>query len=327
MPDFLQFALSLNGPDPGAALAATEIARALAEEELAWVHLSATDPASAAWIEENLSYLPAPVREALTAEATRPRVSPQGDGAMVILRGVNTNPGADPEDMVSVRLWIDPARIVSLSRRPLAAVAELQASIAAGEGPRDAGGFLADLLACLNAGIVARVDRLDEKAEIIEDGALAGDDPGGLRHSVTDVRRELAVLRRFLRPQRDAAATLTDGRLAWTGGDTRHLLVEVHDVLTRTVEDLDELTERMAVARDEIASALSDRLNSNLFRLSLVSAIFLPLGFLTGLMGINLGGMPGASSDSAFWIFCAGLGVVLALLLVVLWWFRKPRRG
>jgi zinc transporter len=45
--------------------------------------------------------------DALLAEETRPRSFPVGEGLVVILRGVNLDPGADPEDMVSPRLWID----------------------------------------------------------------------------------------------------------------------------------------------------------------------------------------------------------------------------
>lgn len=323
MPDFIQFAISLNGSASGSELTGSAIARALAEDELAWVHLSATDLASADWIETNLPYLPLPVRAALTAEATRPRVTLQGDGALVILRGVNTNPGADPEDMVSIRLWIDPARIISLSRRPVAAVADLRAEIMRGTGPSDAGGFLVALVDVLNERIVMRSDRLEEKSEDIEDRALAGDVAGDLRSRVGDVRRELAVLRRFLRPQRDAITVLASGRLAWLDEVKRLHLAEAQDVLTRTVEELDGLAERMDVARDEIASASSERLNRNLYRLSVISAVFLPLGFLTGLMGINLGGMPGADAPHAFWIFSGGLVVLLAVVLFLLWRYRR----
>lgn len=45
---------------------------------------------------------------------TRPRVLPLAGGLLVNLRGVNLNPGADPEDMVSVRMWIDAERLISM---------------------------------------------------------------------------------------------------------------------------------------------------------------------------------------------------------------------
>lgn len=320
MTDHIHFALSLNGDAPGTALEGEEIAAALEAEELAWIHLDAADPASETWIEDNLGYLPAAVRGALVADATRPRVSFHGEGAMVFLRGLNTNPEAEPEDMVSLRLWVDPARIVTLSRRSLSSVQQVRALIASGEGPRNAGNFLAEMLEQLNILIVERVDHLDDAGEVIEQTVLAHDrDHGPLRTRITDIRQELVDLRRFLRPQRDAVAALSSDRMRLADSETRMRIAETQDVLTRTVEELEGLSERLMVARDEISSAHSDRLNRNLYVLSVISAVFLPLSFLTGLMGINLAGMPGATWPPAFWVFTLGLCVVMVLQLLVLW--------
>lgn len=323
MTDFIQFAHRLDGPEPGQELEGDAVPRSLEEPELAWVHLDANDPLSERWIEEHMGYLPTAVRHALVADTTRPRVSLHGDGAMVFLRGVNTNPGAEPEDMVSLRIWVDPARIVSLAKRPSAAIRELRSVVAEGRGPQSAGPFLAELLERLNVRIVARVEALDIAGEDIEQAVLTGTgDTGSLRTEITDIRQELVDLRRYLRPQRDAAAHLAGARIGFTGEEARLRISEAQDVLTRTVEDLEGLAERLLVARDEIASAHSDRLNRNLYILSVISAVFLPLSFLTGLFGINLAGMPGADWPPAFWVFTAALGVTMILLIGVLWWLR-----
>jgi zinc transporter len=58
--------------------------------------------------------------------------------------------------------------------------------------------------------------------------------------------------------------------------------------------------------------------------LSVIAAIFLPLGFLTGLLGINVGGIPGADNPHAFLIFSAMLVIVVflqVLLFKKLKWF------
>lgn len=60
----------------------------------------------------------------LFGEEKRPRCVPHGEGALVILRGVNLNPGAAPEDMISVRVWIDPAQLVTVQYRDSMAVDE-----------------------------------------------------------------------------------------------------------------------------------------------------------------------------------------------------------
>ncbi|HBF99444.1 MAG TPA: zinc transporter ZntB, partial [Alphaproteobacteria bacterium] len=89
---------------------------------------------------------------------------------------------------------------------------------------------------------------------------------------------------------------------------------------TRFVEDLDAVRERSQIIQDELTTALSDKLNRNLYLLSIVAAIFLPLGFLTGLLGINVGGIPGTESPYAFGIFSAILVLIVGLQVVI---FRK----
>ncbi len=63
-------------------------------------------------------------------------------------------------------------------------------------------------------------------------------------------------------------------------------------------------------------------MNKNLYILSVIAAIFLPLGFLTGLLGINVAGIPGADFEGAFLIFCILL-VLVALGQVVVFRFFK----
>ena len=57
---------------------------------------------------------------------------------------------------------------------------------------------------------------------------------------------------------------------------------------------------------------------------TVVAVIFLPLGFLTGLLGINVAGMPGTEDSRAFWmvvVLCMVLGAALSLLFKIRRWF------
>ena len=88
----------------------------------------------------------------------------------------------------------------------------------------------------------------------------------------------------------------------------------------RYVEDLDAVRERCQIVRDELANVLSDRLNKNMYILSVIASIFLPLTFLTGLFGINVSGIPGAYNNNAF-VIITGAMVALTLIQVVI--FKK----
>jgi zinc transporter len=92
--------------------------------------------------------------------------------------------------------------------------------------------------------------------------------------------------------------------------------------LTRHIEDLDEARDRAAVTQEQLINSLSEQMNNKMYILSIVAAIFLPLGFLTGLLGINVGGIPGADSKLGFSVF------VILLVGVVgfqIWFFKKKK--
>ena len=86
--------------------------------------------------------------------------------------------------------------------------------------------------------------------------------------------------------------------------------------MIRHLEDLDAIRERAAVTQEELQNRLAEQQNVRMYVLSIVAAIFLPLGFLTGLLGINVGGIPGADSGASFWIFVGFLIVVVVLQIL-----------
>jgi len=102
----------------------------------------------------------------------------------------------------------------------------------------------------------------------------------------------------------------------------RRRLQETLDRVIRYIEDIDTIRERAQIVKDELANALSDRMNKNLYILSVIAAIFLPLGFLTGMMGINIGGMPGVESDTAFWMFAGFLAIVSGVQVILFKWLK-----
>jgi hypothetical protein len=81
-----------------------------------WVHLDYTNPHDRQWLEHRSGLDPLIV-EALLVKETRPRATSVGEGLLIALRGVNLTPGAEPDDMVAIRLWVDRQRIISTQRR------------------------------------------------------------------------------------------------------------------------------------------------------------------------------------------------------------------
>lgn len=297
-------------------LDADTIAGKIKSKDLAWVHLDAKDPASRSWIHENVDYLDPIVVNNLLAADTRPRMLELENGFLLTLRGVNMNPAEEPEDMVSLRMWIDPHRIITAERRSLQTIKDIAKRLESGKGPIDAGDFLTQIATTLFGYIEGALSKLSEQADVAEENVLENPDPDE-RNEITDIRMQAIMFRRYILPQRDVIGLLRGSDMKWLTHDHKRKLQENHDQLMRYVEDLDAIRERAQIVKDELQSILSDKLNKNLYVLSVVAAIFLPLGFLTGLFGINIGGLPGINEPNAFWIFCVALGGVTALQILI----------
>lgn len=285
-----------------------------------WIALDYSHPEAVRWLEAESDLDPA-VAAALTAEETRPRSVAGHGGLLVILRGVNLNPGSDPEDMVAIRMWLDEHRIITTRQRRVKAIEAVRASLLAGDGPSTSCGFLVEVADDLTSRIGTVLSELDDRVDELEDEVVTAESYE-LRGKIGSVRRETISLRRYLAPQRDAVARLQNERVPWLDDVARVYLREIADRTTRYVEDLDSARDRAAVTQDELNSRLSERMNNTMYVLSIVAGIFLPLGLLTGLLGINVGGIPGTENPYAFLVVCAGL-VLAAILQLVL--FKRMR--
>lgn len=309
----------IDGTGHGRRLGGDDIAKTIKSKDLAWVHLDANNPESRKWLEREISYLDQIILNALLADETRPRIMEFEKGILLILRGVNLNENAEPEDMVSIRLWIDEHRIISVRRRKLKAVQDIRTMLDEGRGPKNAGDFLCMLTARLFERMEPILTELDEQADDIEERVM--EDPEiEERQDIINIRKEAITLRRYIAPQRDVMMHLRTTDMAWISMMHKRHLQESLDRVTRYVEDLDMVRERAQIIKDELTNALSDRLNKNMYILSVIAAIFLPLGFLTGLLGINVGGIPGADNGNAFFIFCGMLATLVALQILI---FKK----
>ena len=285
---------------------------------LLWLHLDYTAPQTRAWIAESAG-LNAIVSGALLAEETRPRCVAEGDTLLISMRGVNLNPGADPEDMVSIRIWLEENRIITLRHRRILAVDDMRKALDEGRGPRTAGQHVVFLAECLATRIATVIHNIDEVVDDLEDAVLT-EQSQSLRGKLAALRRQTIAIRRYLAPQRELLSRLQTERTPLFDDMDRARLRESADRTTRYIEDLDSARERAAVTQEELSSRLSEQMNSKMYLLSIVAAVFLPLGFLTGLLGINVGGIPGGDNPWGFFLVCAILAVLVGLQL---WLFRR----
>ncbi len=281
-----------------------------------WRHYDLADEAARAALgQEGLEPL---VFDALTAPETRPRCSAHGDGLLVNLRGVNLNPGAEPEDMVSLRLWVTGAGVISAQIRRLRALGDVREGLerVPPEGPAELVVRIALRLADRAEPVVADLyEAIDGLEDEMEEGR------GQVtRAELSQLRRRAVQLRRYLFPQRDALSTFEIEDVTWIRPHDRLRLREATERVTRLGEELDAIRDRAQLVQEQIMDARAERMNRQMLVLSVAAALFLPLGLITGLLGINVAGIPGAETPWAFWAVCAILAVVATGQLWAFWW-------
>ncbi|NQV43596.1 MAG: zinc transporter ZntB [Rhodospirillales bacterium] len=317
-------AYRLDGKGGGVPVDWSEISGGISDQDSIWAHLDASHEHTEPWLREHCG-LNTFVIDGLLATDTRPRCEKYEDGVMLILRGVNLNPGARPEDMISIRIWIDEHMMISTRLRPLMAVQDIRDQLESGKGPVSAGHLIARLADRLGDRMSPVVEDLGEQADDMENLLIETDgknqqDLRSVRHQLINLRRMAISLRRFIAPQREALSTLSRLDEPWLDERTQGRLRETVNQVTRIIEELDEVRERSVVVQDELMNRISQRMEKTMYALTVVATIMLPLGFLTGLLGINVGGMPGADTSWAFWAVC---GMLALVTMLEVWLFKK----
>ena len=281
-------------------------------EEVLWLHLDRTADGAADWIHKTLPASEATI-DVLISNETRPRVFREGEGLVSILRGVNFNPGDEPEDMIAMQVWAEKSRVVTLRRRRLQTPRDVLARLLeTGKGPKTAGDLVIsltkELVDKINSAIADMNDRIDELEADAADGR-----PEDLLGEIGGIRRTCLAFKRYLSPQYDALAQLQRDPPDWMSTANQNTIRETLDRLSRYLEDLDVSKESALVLQDDLNNRAATQMNRTMFVFSIIAAIFLPLGFVTGLLGINVGGMPGVNSSGAFWITVVVLAVIVGI--------------
>ena len=123
------------------------------------------------------------------------------DKLLMIMRGINTNADSEPEDLVSLRLYLAPDQLISLRRRRVQTMEEIHHAYVAGKGPKNASEFLVDV-------VTREIDRIGDHIEKLEDEVTNLERLVFSSETIEDTSKlqalqsDLIDLRRYLHPQR-----------------------------------------------------------------------------------------------------------------------------
>lgn len=288
-----------------------------------WIHLENGDHAEL--LGAAGGDIPDVAASALVATETRPRCDRIEDGALINLRGPAAAEIDDSDRLVSIRLWARQGRINSVSRRRMVATAEVAAQMEAGK-ILDPGDLVAAYARAISKELDPQVAALGDELDDCESGL---DDPRGLyrlRTQIARIRSEAIAFRRFVAPNRDALETLAGLDVDWLAEEDRLHIREAADRFARMTEELEAVRERAALLHEQLTDLRGEQMETRALLISIVAFIFLPLTFITGLLGMNVEGIPYADRPWAFWgvvAFCMAVGAAVLGWFTFRHWLRR----
>lgn len=256
----------------------------------------------------------------LTVPSTRSRCTVFEDKAMVVLRVAR--PGADPDDIGRqlLTLWIERGRVIVASELNILdflGIPQWQQSHHAPVSPAD---LVARLALRAADRIEPLIERLGDNLDNIEE-MLMRDQNKDTRNRLSHLRRNLINFRRLIWPQRDALNTLEIEDLSFFTSRDRVRLREAGGRTARLGDELQALSERAVLVHEQILDTRAEQMNRTMLILAAVTVVLMPLTVISGMLGMNVAGIPFSDSPHAFWVVCAALVVVG--IAIYLWMHKR----
>ena len=168
------------------------------------------------------------------------------------------------------------------------------------------------------------LEELGERLEDLEESVLFDDDstvPSTLR----ELRKDLSIVRKVIWPMRECAHALIRDRNALISEEVQLYLRDCTDHLLQLVDLTEILRELSAGIMDIHLARQGHRMNQVMKVLTMLSTVFLPLGFLAGLYGMNFDtaasayNMPELSAPYGYVILLCAMSAIAAAMLTVFW--------
>ena len=166
------------------------------------------------------------------------------------------------------------------------------------------------------------VDELEDRIDGLEKSVFERPDPRLIRQ-ILDMKRDISRLRRIMTPQRDVIARLARRDFVDISTDLSFRFRDVYDHIVRIADDTTIFQDRISGILDAHLTNVSNRLNEVMKVLTVVSTIFMPITFLSGLYGMNvpIPHLPGGEGAQFWWLFA----IMIAIVAFMLTLFRRKK--
>ncbi|MBM7704282.1 magnesium/cobalt transporter CorA [Metabacillus iocasae] len=196
-----------------------------------------------------------------------------------------------------------------------------------GKKPQDSWGLVYELLDSCVDDYFPPIYEVEDRIDEVEENE-AEEPMDELMKDLYEIRSDLSRMRRVLHPMRDLLYRILSLSALKEKEQIRYF-TDIYDHLLNMIEIVNGNRELSNDIRESYMSINSDRMNSIMFTLTVMSAIFLPLTFIAGLYGMNFSYMPELTGKYNYFIVLAIMGIMVVGMIFAFYkmgWF-KFRKG
>ena len=297
------------------------IVNAISQREgVAWLHFNLSDARARRWLLQ-ASFLPAALREVLQDHDSNRRIEAVDDGVLIVVSDFSYEHEADPWETAPLWCYAGPHLLITARLHPLKSADELRLRMRESASAVSGVDLAAQLIELRTARIKRLGFEMTAQLDEIEDEILAGN----IKHQRAQLgrsRRLCARMRREFAPERADLSRFVHRSGADLADHDREALAACVESLGFAIEEVAELYERSKLLQEELASRLAENTGRNLYVLSILTAVLLPMTLVTGVFGMNVAGLPGLASPGAFWLVMLLILASGGATLAVLFWRR-----
>ena len=165
------------------------------------------------------------------------------------------------------------------------------------------------------------IENIGEKIEYLEE-KLVKNPSQALLQKIHAIKKDMIFIRKTVWPLREVINLLERGEIGSISDNTRIYLRDVYDHIIQIVDIIETYRDIVSGMIDIYLSSISNRLNEVMKVLTIISTIFIPLTFITGIYGMNFRFMP--EIDYKFGYFIV-IGVCLIVVIVMLLYFKRKK--
>jgi magnesium transporter len=165
------------------------------------------------------------------------------------------------------------------------------------------------------------LEHIGDDVEEMEQEIIENASPGVVKH-LYSLKRELIFTRRSVWPLREILSTLEREENSQIRKETRKYIRDIYDHTIQVIDAVESMRDVMTSLLDVYLSSISNRMNTVMKTLTILSTIFMPLTFVAGVYGMNFENMPELHWKYGYFEV---LGVMFVISLCMIFYFRRKK--